>query len=73
LALAQAGEYSQAINEYEAVLRADPKNDSILCDMGVAYKNLGDRRNAHDAFDRACRLNPRNSRACRDARLTPVD
>jgi cytochrome c-type biogenesis protein CcmH/NrfG len=36
--------------------------------MGVAYKNVRDLRNAHDAFDRACKLNPRNSRACGEAR-----
>jgi tetratricopeptide (TPR) repeat protein len=72
LALVQRREYSSAINEFEASLRSDPKQDSVLCDMGVAYRNMSDLRNARDAFDRACRMNPRNSRACNEARRTYV-
>jgi hypothetical protein len=38
----------------------------------VAYRKNADPRNARDAFDRACQLNPRNFRACTDARRTHV-
>lgn len=72
LALAQQREFSSAIYEFEASLRSDPKQDAVLFDMGVAYRNMGDLRNARDAFDRACKLNPRNGRACGEARRTYV-
>ncbi len=63
-ALCQEGEYSRAISEFEASLRSNPKDDSVLSDMAVAYEKTGDLRSAHDAYSRACQLNPRNSRAC---------
>lgn len=67
--LVQQGENSQAISEYEAALRADPKNDTALYNIGMLYKHMGDIRNAHDAFECACKLNSR-SRACTEARYT---
>ncbi len=63
-ALSQEGDYSRAIPEFEASLRSNPKDDSVLSDMAVAYEKTGDPRSAHDAYSRACQLNQRNSRAC---------
>jgi Flp pilus assembly protein TadD len=73
LALVQDAEYSRSISEFQAAAAASPKDDSILLEMGLAYKRAGDRRNARETLDAACKMNPRNSRACNEARLTPIN
>lgn len=57
------GNYQEAIKNYEKALQSDPKDSSILNNLGVAYYNLGDYENAKKYFDKALELDPNNKNA----------
>jgi protein O-GlcNAc transferase len=56
--LAQAGEYEQAIGEYEAVLQAEPDDVSALIGLGAAYREQGRVDEALAQFQRAAEILP---------------
>jgi len=46
-------EYAEAIKAYEELLKKDPKNASMLNQLGIAYEELGDMRGAEHSYKRA--------------------
>ena len=53
------GNMRAAVAAYDAAVRAEPENASLLNNLGAACRSLGDRARAEDAFRRAARVDPR--------------
>jgi Flp pilus assembly protein TadD len=59
--LVQAGEFEQAIAEFEAVLEKEPENISALSNLGVVYYNLGRLDEAIAQYQKAIELAPQDA------------
>ena len=46
-------EYAEAIKAYEELLKKDPKNASMLNQLGIAYEELGDMHGAEHSYKKA--------------------
>jgi tetratricopeptide (TPR) repeat protein len=58
VALRELGQNELAIDKLKSVLAADPGFAPAYAELGKAYQNLGDRKNALAAFERAANLAP---------------
>jgi tetratricopeptide (TPR) repeat protein len=56
-----AGRYSEAIQDYQAVLQFDPENANAHFDLHLAYRKTGYFKLALQELDEATRLSPNNS------------
>ncbi len=63
LVLELTGNYSDAINEYEAAIALNPYIPELHIRLGVNYRYLGDYPKATRAFNNAIPLNPADPRA----------
>jgi Flp pilus assembly protein TadD len=61
VALERAGEYSQAIEAFEAATTANPGFAWAYRDMGTCYYRLGDIDKARQAYAQYLTLNPRDT------------
>jgi len=61
LALQHKGSYTNAIAEYSAAIKLDPKNATLLHNRGLAEFNLAKYDEAGADFDRAIELDPQNA------------
>jgi len=55
--------YKLAIRAYKIGLALNPNNDTVHCQLGLTYHNLGNHENAIIHYSKATFLNPRNSEA----------
>jgi tetratricopeptide (TPR) repeat protein len=60
LALASLGKYPEAIQYYNAALRINPHDDSVLNNKGVALASLGKYPEAIQYYNAALMINPHN-------------
>jgi Flp pilus assembly protein TadD len=58
---AQAGDYEQAIVEFEAVLEKEPENVSAMSNLGVVYYNLGRLDEAIEQYQKAIEIAPEDA------------
>lgn len=56
-------EYYKAQIELKNLLKLEPDNDSVYCELGDIYLRLKDDERAVDAFQRAVKINPENLKA----------
>jgi len=56
--LHQAGQYQEAIAQYEIALKRDPKNPDILSRYGLALQSLKHYKEAQAAYDKAIAASP---------------
>ncbi len=54
----QAGQFDQAVVEFEAVLKAEPERISALTNLGVAYYNVGRLDDAIAQYQKALEVGP---------------
>jgi Flp pilus assembly protein TadD len=59
----KAGEFQKATAEYEALLRANPKDADLLTDIGYSYYCRGDWTNAEVYLAKAVQLDPAHKKA----------
>jgi Flp pilus assembly protein TadD len=56
-----AGQYAEAVEEYEAALELDPDNVDVMTNLGVAYYQLGQPSMAIDMYNRAIEIAPEDA------------
>ena len=56
--LTRAGEYAQAVEEYEAALKLEPENVDVLTNLGVVLYQLGQPSLAIESYNKAVALAP---------------
>jgi tetratricopeptide (TPR) repeat protein len=56
--LLQRGAITEAIKKFERVLKFDPDNYGAWNDLGLAWKEMGNKRKALEAFDKSLELKP---------------
>lgn len=59
LALAKRGLWNEALAAYKESLRVNPDNAQTYLNLGFVYYELGYDREAHEAFERASKLQAR--------------
>jgi len=62
LALSRQGRWKEAIAAYEQSLRTNPGNAQTYLNLGFVYYELGNDREAQEAFDKASKLQARGCR-----------
>ena len=63
LARADLGQGHQALDAFKRAVSLDPKNESALLGLGVAYVITGDEKGAEQTYRRVLRLDPKNREA----------
>lgn len=58
---AQAGDFEQAVVEFEAVLEKEPENVSAMSNLGVVYYNLGSLDKAIEQYQKAIEIAPEDA------------
>jgi len=58
---ASAGQYAEAVEEYEAALELDPDNVDVMTNLGVAYYQLGQPSMAIDIYNKAIAIAPEDA------------
>ena len=56
-----AGQYAEAVEEYEAALELDPDNVDVMTNLGVAYYQLGQPSMAVDMYNKAIAIAPEDA------------
>ena len=56
-----AGQYAEAVEEYEAALELDPDNVDVMTNLGVAYYQLGQPSMAIDMYNKAMEIAPEDA------------
>jgi tetratricopeptide (TPR) repeat protein len=59
----KAGEFQKATAEYEALIKANPKDADLLTDLGYSYYCRGDWANAEAYLAKAVQLDPNHKKA----------
>ncbi len=59
----KAGEFSKSTAEYEALLKANPKDADLLTDLGYSYYSRGDWGNAEVYLSKAVQFDPNHKKA----------
>jgi tetratricopeptide (TPR) repeat protein len=54
------GDYDRAIQDFDEVIRLNPKSSGAFTNRGVSYLQKGDYERAIQDFDKAIQLNPKN-------------
>ncbi|MCX6354014.1 MAG: tetratricopeptide repeat protein [Candidatus Aureabacteria bacterium] len=62
-AYAEAGDYSQALSDFNRALNFAPRHAGIYTNRGIAYQKMGDCDRAIADFDEALHLDPRHAEA----------
>lgn len=57
------GDFSKAMDEYETLLKAQPKDSDLLNDLGYSYYSRGEWANAEASLAKAVQCDPNNKRA----------
>ncbi|MBR0255953.1 MAG: tetratricopeptide repeat protein [Bacteroidales bacterium] len=62
IALSQMKEYTEALQDYEAILRMHPKDTTVMkvtySSMGDLYHQMGDAKNSYKHYDKALKIDP---------------
>lgn len=66
----KAGEFQKASAEYEALLKANPKDVELLADYGYSFYCRGEWANAEIQLEKAVQLDPNHKRAWSNLGLT---
>ncbi len=64
------GDFGKAMTEYEALLKAHPKDADLLNDLGYSYYSRGDWANAESCLLKAVQFDPNHKRAWINLGLT---
>ena len=56
-----AGQFAEAVEEYEAALELDPDNVDVMTNLGVAYYQLGQPTMAIDMYNKAIEIAPEDA------------
>ena len=59
----ERGNTGDAITIYKLNASLRPQDDEALCTLGWAYQNKGDKQTSLDYFEKALKLNPKNTYA----------
>lgn len=59
----ETSRYLDALNEYEAVLRSEPRHINALNNLGLVYSVIGEKDRALDLFQRVLKEEPNNVKA----------
>jgi serine/threonine protein kinase len=70
---AELGQYEEAIQNYDAALRLDPKDAMAYDRRGLAKGELGQYEEAIRDFDKAIRLDPKDARAYNNRGIAKAD
>ena len=54
--LSQANKWEQAVKEFQKAIKTNPKHKLAFANLGVAFNQIGNHKNALLAFDEAIRL-----------------
>ncbi len=57
----EAGQFAEAVEEYEAALELDPGNVDVMTNLGVAYYQLGQPSMAVDIYNQAIAIAPEDA------------
>ena len=57
----KAGNFAEAVEEYEAALELEPENVDVMSNLGVAYYQLGQPSMAIDMYNQALALAPEDA------------